>query len=180
MEGPVGVSAGLRSRSTVVTVGENTLLASAVGPGRRRSRRPLERTFIFGLRFREVSSAATRVRITAPSRFSKVAVSVAGVFSWMSPFGRHFFTIFEKGMIKASTTTAIKAMISLFFVPGRVGACDRGFTRRLSTSLLKGCRAELLSRSTVYSGGRAIPCSFDSPSPTKIVFWLLTEMRETD
>ena len=179
MEGPVGGSAGLRSRSTVVTVGENTLLASAVGPGRRRSRRPLERTFIFGLRFREVSSAATRVRITAPSRFSKVAVSVAGVFSWMSPFGRHFFTR-RKGMIKASTTTAIKAMISLFFVPGRVGACDRGFTRRLSTSLLKGCRAELLSRSTVYSGGRAIPCSFDSSSPTQIVFWLLTGMRETD
>ena len=76
--------------------------------------------------------------------------------------------------------TAIRAMISLLFVFGRDGALDRRFTRTLSTSLRKDCRAELLSRSTVYFGGLAIPCSFDSSSPTQIVFWLLTGMRETD
>jgi hypothetical protein len=50
--------------------------------------------------------------------------------------------------------TAIKAMISLFFVPERGGAFDRDFIRFLFTLVLKGCRAELLSLSTVPSGRR--------------------------
>ncbi|GIT04681.1 MAG: hypothetical protein CM1200mP29_00920 [Verrucomicrobiota bacterium] len=59
-------------------------------------------------------------------------------------------------------------------MPGRVGACDRGFTRRLSTSLLKGCRAELLSRSTVYlEAAQSLALLIAVPKP-QIVFWLLT------